>query len=990
MSTCSLLSLYVASKNGMLSASTQRHRDIRPTGTKWGHRPAQFYFLKMFMNIRTHNAKRSRATQVFVYYKGAMKLTVCTLLTLFVYSFFPATLSAEAPLEIIVKFDDTHVDMRAGDATAPIAQSNGALQTDAMPEENIAVVVPRGQSVEATIARLNDDPRVEYAEPNYARTISDLGTNDTHAGLLWGLDNTGQSVSGTSGTAGADISMRNAWNISTGTVDIIVAVIDTGVLYTHPDLANRMWDGTSCVSDSGEVLGGCTHGYDFVSDDKDPLPGASDPDGAHGTHVAGTIAAERNNGLGIAGVAPRARIMALRFDFDVTSEVRAIDFARRNGAKVINASYTGGGFSQAEHDAIERFEASGGIFIAAAGNNARSNDATPLYPASYSLANTIAVAATDQNDNLATFSNYGGAVNVGAPGVNILSTYLPSPSGIVQYAYANGTSMAAPHVAGLAALIWSYNPTLSLTHLEALIESSGDMLASLSGTTQSGRRINAESALATFSPHIGATSDDILPSWALLEGTSTVDIRFKVRDGLSGLPISISSFLYSTSSEWSAMPLSAWSNPGSAYMSALDYSGATSTLRVDLAALGLSSVPRFSFTVSDGATSSPAVVTDAIAPAPPPAAVLSELPNALDASATPRLSAAVGGDGVTAYKFSLDSAAWSTEHAVTSRITANDLLNATHTLSVVGKNASGVWQSIASSTNYGWSVADATAPALSGLSDDATTTRSKSWDWSSDDAYAGYRFLIDTASTSPSMASSTYASATTTTISTGNGSFYFHIQAVDSNANESAILTYSFILDTTPPTSSISGATTTTSAEASFTIGGESVVEYQYSLDSGAWSSATAVSTTLTLSGLANGTHTLFAIGKDSVGNWQSTDTPTSIAFTVAIPPPAPAPAPASSGGGGGGGGGGGSAPAASSGGGGGGGGGGNLPIPIPTIPTAKASIKGDADGDGSVGLLDFNALMVHWGASGAGDTNNDGVVDLLDFNSIMINWTLV
>lgn len=213
-----------------------------------------------------------------------------------------------------------------------------------------------------------------------------------------------------------------------------MAVIDSGVDYLHPDLANKMWDGSHCVSDTGATLGGCIHGYDFVDDSKNPLP-TIEP---HGTHVSGIIAAQINSGTGIVGVNPNVKIMALRVGDHYMTEsviVRAINFARENGAKVINASFGGGYPSQIEYDTIKAFTDSGGLFIAAAGNNASNNNTTLFYPADYATtttfsgvtypanANVISVAATDENDQLASFSNYGNtSVDVAAPGVDIYSS----------------------------------------------------------------------------------------------------------------------------------------------------------------------------------------------------------------------------------------------------------------------------------------------------------------------------------------------------------------------------------------------------------------------------------------------------------------------------------------------------------------------------------------------------------------------------------------
>lgn len=362
-------------------------------------------------------------------------------------------------------------------------------------KQKVSVIqVGTNKTVESTIAELRQNNDVEYVEPNYIRNITTISTNDTHRALLWGLDNTGQEIDGDwgiiTGTADADIDAPEAWAISEGdNADVIVAVIDNGVSYTHPDLTANMWDGTNCVSNLGVAIGGgCNHGYDYRNSDVTPLPLSSD---VHGTHVAGIIGAVKDNSLGVIGVAPHVKIMAIRFNLNVSTEVKAIDFAIQNGAKVINASFGGPDFSQAEYDAIERFKDAGGIFIAAAGNDATSNEITHNYPSDYDLSNIISVAATDQNDDLAEFSNFGAtSVDVAAPGENILSTI----TGNI-YEYLSGTSMATPYTAGLAALVWGYKNELSADEVKGVILNDGDSLATLDGATVSGKRINADRSL---------------------------------------------------------------------------------------------------------------------------------------------------------------------------------------------------------------------------------------------------------------------------------------------------------------------------------------------------------------------------------------------------------------------------------------------------------------------------------------------------------------
>src|SRR3989344_3068325 len=272
--------------------------------------------------------------------------------------------------EIIVKFKTNRVDLKRADGPAKLNQFStrkNLTAKDSIRRSNWAVYKPRGQeTVEQAVARLKADPDVDYAQPNYRYYPLAIPTNDTFRDELWALENTGQTINGTSGLNDADIDGKEAWDISEGS-GIIVAVIDDGVAYNHPDLAANMWDGSGCKDKDGNSLGGCNHGYDFKDNDKIPLPTSS----SHGTHVAGTIAAEMNNNKGIIGVAPQAKIMALKFDFTATGAISSINFAKENGAKIINASWGSPGNDLLLKEAIDNFP---GLFIAAAGNGKEFGD----------------------------------------------------------------------------------------------------------------------------------------------------------------------------------------------------------------------------------------------------------------------------------------------------------------------------------------------------------------------------------------------------------------------------------------------------------------------------------------------------------------------------------------------------------------------------------------------------------------------------------------
>ena len=349
-------------------------------------------------------------------------------------------------------------------------------------------------SVDQALAAIR--PFAVYAEPDYVvRAVST--PNDTYFGLQWALHNTGQSIGGDFGSNDADIDGVEAWNVSTGDPNYVVAIIDTGTQYTHPDLAANMWTNPGEIAGNGidDDLNGYVddvRGWDFFDHDNDP----DDPSG-HGTHTAGTVGAVGDNGIGVAGVNWRCKLMPLRFlgpSGGYTSDaVLAVQYAAQKGVRVSNNSWGGGGFSQSLYDAIDAAKSAGHLFCAAAGNYGANNDASPFYPASYALDNVISVAATDNDDARASFSNYGVAsVDLGAPGVSIASTY---PGG--GYVYMSGTSMATPHVAGVAALVGAQNPGWTYLQVRNRLLSTVRPTASMTGVTASGGILNAAAALGS-------------------------------------------------------------------------------------------------------------------------------------------------------------------------------------------------------------------------------------------------------------------------------------------------------------------------------------------------------------------------------------------------------------------------------------------------------------------------------------------------------------
>jgi len=357
----------------------------------------------------------------------------------------------------------------------------------------IAFAAPDIDTVQARIAAYNREAAVvQFAEPDYIVYASDTIPDDPRFQELWGLHNTGQS----GGTADADIDAPEAWDLSTGDGSVVVGVIDTGVDHTHEDLADNMWTNPGEAPGNGEDDDGNgfvddIHGWDFVNEDNDPFD-----DNRHGTHVSGTIAAVGNNGIGVVGVNWSARIMALKFlgsgGSGTTSDaIEAIAYAtwmRQNGINVrlTNNSWGGGAFSQALRDAIAGSGDEGMLFVAAAGNEGTDNDLTPHYPSNYSLENIIAVAATDRNDQRASFSNFGSTtVDLGAPGVSIVSA-VPGDA----YDSFNGTSMATPHVSGVAAMVWNLNPSASDVDVRDAIFAGVDPIPAMDGVTLTAGRVN--------------------------------------------------------------------------------------------------------------------------------------------------------------------------------------------------------------------------------------------------------------------------------------------------------------------------------------------------------------------------------------------------------------------------------------------------------------------------------------------------------------------
>ncbi len=443
----------------------------------------------------------------------------CTLFSILCYCLLAATLQAQTTNLLVTKpsyqANQLLLHLQAGVAEAQ--QTNEVLDMLQAPTEKtqtiagtdvLIVQIPDVLTIAgkrltnpqaiADYFQNNPHPYIDYVEPNYLYSI-DSTPNDPLYGNLWGMDK---------------IQAPQAWDIDHDCSDVIVGVIDTGIDWKHPDLIDNIWQNLGEDADGDgrvlEYIGGTWQfdpgdinnvdndgngyaddfvGWDFVNNDNNPMD-----DHSHGTHCAGTIGARGNNNIGVVGVCWNVKLMALKFlgasgGGFTSGAVAALNYATAKGVKITNNSWGGGGYNTSLYDAIQNAQNNNALFVAAAGNNARNIDVIPFYPASYNNANIIAVASTDVNDNLSSFSNYGAiSVDLGAPGSNIYST---TPNNT--YDSKNGTSMATPHVAGAAALVSC--PSMTYADVKAALLNNTTPLASLTGNCVTGGRLNLYNAL---------------------------------------------------------------------------------------------------------------------------------------------------------------------------------------------------------------------------------------------------------------------------------------------------------------------------------------------------------------------------------------------------------------------------------------------------------------------------------------------------------------
>jgi subtilisin family serine protease len=456
------------------------------------------------------------------------------------------------PGQLVVKFRSDKIKYRTR-ALNYIENMDYGMIDKTKDDKIFLVNTPADKDITLSIIDLYQTGLFQYVSPNYIFTIQET-PNDTYWQNLWALENTGQvielkdrqtgEIKRYVGTPGVDLDIKKAWEYTKGSKKIIVAIIDTGVFYNHPDLADNIWVNedeipNNNIDDDNNGYVDDVRGWDFGSAESiPPLPipraymgdrpagspnsdkGDNDPNDAHihGTHVAGIIGARGNNGIGIVGVNQEVSIMPVKFlnesgQGNLFNAIEAVKYAANNQARVINASWGASLpmpiplLEEAINDAITNKNI---IFVAAAGNGGNdkvgdNNDAlggeTPNFPSSYTNAGIIAVTATQPDDNITAFSNFGKlSVDVGAPGLGIYSTTPKHAEfGNADYFYASGTSMATPFVTGLAALILAYKPTLTNLEVRSIIFSSAEENPLLQDKVVTGRRINAYNALKMVS-----------------------------------------------------------------------------------------------------------------------------------------------------------------------------------------------------------------------------------------------------------------------------------------------------------------------------------------------------------------------------------------------------------------------------------------------------------------------------------------------------------
>ena len=438
--------------------------------------------------MSSHKFRRTRTTLVLVYLFVISSFTPYSAATGSALVVRPVKQSAQADAnahregELLVRF---RLGISQREKETIIATHGARKKKDLGGDSGIEKLeVLSGEDVRTAAWQLLLNPQVEFAEPNFLIAKDEVIPNDAQFGEQWALRNTGQN----DGQFGSDINASSAWSTTTGSKSTVIAVIDSGIDFSHPDLTNNQW------LNPVPSVNGDLHGWDYVADGAE----IKDEQG-HGTAIAGIIAAEGNNAIGMTGVMWRASLMSLRVldntgIGDVANAVEAIDYAVTHGAQVINLSWGTSGESLALRDALERAIRRNVVVVCSAGNGGRDLSERPYYPASFGLQGVIAVAASDNFDRLASWSNWDARnVSVAAPGTNILTTQMGGG-----YWNVTGTSAAAPIVSGVAGLVKTFRPGTNVQLIARAISDGARKTASLSGKVASGGVVNAEGALANI------------------------------------------------------------------------------------------------------------------------------------------------------------------------------------------------------------------------------------------------------------------------------------------------------------------------------------------------------------------------------------------------------------------------------------------------------------------------------------------------------------
>lgn len=448
---------------------------------------------------------------------------------------FPRSLHQEFPGRLFVKYKDSPLFGTLSVVKAAVEETYGLELIRRYTFIDTFLYKTHWNPME-TLRALSRDPNIDYVEMDRKVRKDIVFPNDPRFDSQWGLHNTGQN----GGFADADIDAPEAWTKSTGIRRVIVAVLDSGIDYNHNDLKANMWInqgeiGGNGLDDDGNGYVDDLHGINTLIGDGDPM----DDDG-HGTHVAGIIGAVGNNGTGLSGVCWHCSLMAIKFldeegDGWLSNELEGIEYAVNHGADIINGSFGTYDASRVEENAIRAAQSAGLLFVFSSGNDGLNDDQTRHYPSAYDVDNIVSVSASTRRDELASWSNYGpGSVDLAAPGASILST-IPGNG----YGAYSGTSMAAPHVAGTAALMKSHNSSLSWVQIKNRLLSSCDPGPSFSGKVVSGGRLNANNALIgqgsinlTLRAGSGGTTDPVPGNYSLTQPgiftvTAVPDLHFR-------------------------------------------------------------------------------------------------------------------------------------------------------------------------------------------------------------------------------------------------------------------------------------------------------------------------------------------------------------------------------------------------------------------------------------------------------------------------------